>query len=465
VPIEDIQWALAEYRAKKRVHRYKKVRDYYEGRHNMAFAQERFATVFGERFWEITDNLCPAIVDTVADRLTITGFSSSAVRRRTVAGQTVVADPLGSQAWAIWKRNRMRQRSNEVHRESLLTGDGYAIVWPDENGQAAIWPQVADEMVVEYSELRPGELVRAGRVWRQADGRTRVTIYFRDRIERYVSDRTRVPGTVAAKQMMLLPDGEVENPFGVPVFHFPNKRLFGYGVSELDDVIPLQDALNKSVCDMLVAMEFAAFRQRWATGLDVEVDEDGKAKAPPFRPGVDRIFAAEDKEVRFGEFAETNLEQFLKVQEDLRAEIARVSGTPLHYLFITRGDFPSGEAMKSAEARLTEKLEDRHDAHGPTWQRLMTFALTVESARLPQTFELRTSWADPAPRSDEERARTGLMKRQLGVSRRQVLKEQGYNDELIEEMIKEEPVQTVPVPDRIPAPEDDPTRSSSRARR
>lgn len=446
MPIEDIQWALAEQRAKKRLARYKKVRDYYDGKHNMAFAQERFATVFGERFWEITDNLCPAVVDTVADRLTITGFSSSAVRRRTVQGQEVVSDPLGSQAWAIWTRNRMRQRSNEVHRESLLTGDGYAIVWPDENGRAAIWPQLADEMVVEYSELRPGELVRGGRVWRQADGRMRVTLYYPDKIERYISDRTRTPGSVAAKQMALLEDGIIENPYGVPVFHFPNKRLFGYGVSELDDVLPLQDALNKSVCDMLVAMEFAAFRQRWATGLDVDVNEDGKPKAPPFRPGVDRIFAAESDKTQFGEFAETNLEQFLKVQEDLRAEIARVSGTPLHYLFITRGDFPSGEAMKSAEARLTEKLEDRHDAHGPTWQQLMRFALLVEGARLPQTFEISTSWADPAPRSDEERARTGLMKRQLGVSRRQVLKEQGYNDELIEEMLKEEPVQTVAVP-------------------
>lgn len=447
MPVDDIKWALNELRAKKRVKRYKQTREYYEGKHNMAFAQERFATVFGERFWEITDNLCPAVVDTVADRLTITGFSSSAVRKRTVGGQTLVSDPLGSHAWSIWKRNRMRQRSNEIHRESLLTGDGYAIVWPDKSGLAAIWPQAADEMVVEYSEVAPGELTRSARVWRQLDGKMRATLYYPDHLERYVSERTQTPGNLTEKHMQLLDVGEVENPFGrVPVFHFPNKRLFGYGVSELADVIPLQDALNKSVCDMLVAMEFAAFRQRWATGLDVDVDDDGKPKAPPFRPGVDRIFAAESKDTTFGEFAETNLEQFLKVQEDLRAEIARVSGTPLHYLFITRGDFPSGEAMKSAEARLTEKLEDRHDAHGPTWEQLMSFALRIEEKSLPRGFELAPSWADPAPRSDEERARTGLMKRQLGVSRRQVLKEQGYSDDVIEEMLKEEPVQTVPVP-------------------
>ena len=371
MPAEDIEWALAETRARKRRAAYRKARKYYDGEHDMAFATERFETVFGGVFKEIRDNLCPAVVDTVSDRLTITGVSSSAVRRR---GEQVT-DPFGQRAWAIWKRNRMSQRSDEIHRESLLTGDGYAIVWPGEDERAAIWPQLADEMAVLYSDVVPGALVRAARVWRQRDGHARVTLYYPDRIERYISSKVRTTKSVSAREFGFLDaDGEVENPWGrVPVFHFPNKRLFGNGVSELHDVIPLQDALNKSVCDMLVAMEFAAYRQRWATGLEVETDEEGKPKAPPFRPGVDRIFTAEGDAVKFGEFAETNLEQFLKVQEDLRAEIARVSGTPLHYLFITRGDFPSGEAMKSAEARLTEKLEGRQDAHGPTWGQLLAF--------------------------------------------------------------------------------------------
>ena len=34
--------------------------------------------------------------------------------------------------------------------------------------------------------------------------------------------------------------------------------------------MPVQDGLNKSVLDMLVAMEFSAFRQRWAAGIEVD---------------------------------------------------------------------------------------------------------------------------------------------------------------------------------------------------
>jgi hypothetical protein len=43
------------------------------------------------------------------------------------------------------------------------------------------------------------------------------------------------------------PRDVVANPYGqVPVFHWPNRRIHWYGVGELLDVIPLQDALNKA---------------------------------------------------------------------------------------------------------------------------------------------------------------------------------------------------------------------------
>ena len=454
MPQDDLEWALAAHRDKKRQRRYKLHRGYYDGEHRLAFADERFLTVFGEKFFAVRDNLCPAVVDSVSDRLKVIGFRSSATRRRkesTDAGErTIVSDPLGAQAWAIWKRNRMAQRAAEVHRESLLTGDGYAIVWPTEAGTAAIWPQRAEEIVVHYSETIPGQIDRAARIWKADDSRLRATLYYPDAIERYVSGHRGDTPSAGRFAPVEGDDPRSEHDFGrVPVFHFPNRRLFDYGVSELRDVVPLQDALNKAVCDMLVAMEFSAFRQRWAVGVgddvsdgdDEDDDEDeGTTKEPPFRPGIDRIFALADHQAKFGEFSETNLEQFLKVQEDLRAEIARVSGTPLHYLFITRGDFPSGEAMKSAEARFTEKLEDQQESKGNTWEDALQFALTVEGARIPSSFELSTTWQDAAPRSDEERARTGSIKKTLGVTRRQLLVEQGYDDELIEQMLAEEPV-------------------------
>lgn len=440
---EDLRWALDRIGEKKRRDAYKLTRDYYEGKHRLVFADERFLTIFGTRFSAIRDNLCPAVVDAVADRLKVTGFATSAATQENVTDggttRTRNDDPLAEHAWQIWKRNRMPVRAREVHRESLITGDGYAIVWPDKAGRAAIWPHAADEMVVRYSEQVPGELDFAVRIWSSQDGTQRANVFYPDHVERYKSRQARSwieKGAAAVGLYDTLPQlGDVPNPYGrVPVFHFPNRRLWQPGVSELDDVIPLQDALNKAVCDLIVSMEFSAFRQRWATGIELEIDDDGKVKAPPFVPGIDKVYASEDPNSRFGDFAETDLEQFLKVQEDLRAEIARVSGTPLHYLFITRGDFPSGEAMKSAEARFTSKLEDQQDTKGDGWENAIAFALRIEDENVPDDLDIDAIWDEASPRSESERLDGASKKRALGVSETQVLRELGYSDKRIEEM-------------------------------
>lgn len=468
-----LQWALAEIREPKREKRYLDARKYYAGDHPMLFAAQRFTTVFGEKFQATADNLCPAIVDSIADRLIVTGVGTNATEESQVDDgngntRTRVTDPIGSHAWRVWNRNRMPMRSSEVHREALLTGDGYVIVWQDPRGRAAIWPQVAHEMAVLYSEEIPGLIDVAARVWTQRDGRLRINLFYPDRTERYQSRQAPLRPSTSwigkAAQTLLgraasavgVADfeelGVIQNTFGrVPVFHFSNMRLYAPGISELRDVMPLQDALNKAVCDMIVAMEFAAYRQRWAVGLEVDTDETGKPKAPPFQPGPDRIFAAEDKETKFGEFSETNLTQFLEVQESLRSEIARVSGVPLHYLFITRGDFPSGEAMKSAEARFSRKIMDRQGGYGSAWDDALQFALKIEADLLPKTppedFEISVGWESGTPRSEEELARTIVLKQNAGVSRRQGLKELGYSDDDIEEMLAEEPDQPTPAPD------------------
>lgn len=395
----DLAWALKALRDDSRQTSYRGAQAYYDGRHRLQFATEKFRNVFGRLFTALADNLCPAVVDSVSDRLAVTGV--------TAADQTV-ADA----AWAIWQRNRMDARAAETHHEALLTGDGYALVWPNKTNEAVIWPLPACQVAVKYDPNKPGVLQRAARVWQDDDdGRVHLDLYYPDRVERYVTRGVRKqllgPNT-SYRDFVPFVDGELENaqadgqepnPWGkVPLFHFPNRRYHAYGVSELRDVIPLQDALNKAVCDMLVAMEFSAFPQRWATGIDVgETDEEGKPVAPPFDYGVDRMFAVNDKDAKFGDFKPSDLTQYVEVQENLRSEIARVSGTPLHYLFITRGDFPSGEAMKSAEARFTRKVTNRQTSFGNQWEDLLTLALQMESDAAAKEPGLSLTWESASP--------------------------------------------------------------------
>jgi hypothetical protein len=405
VPRTDLVWALNEFKSSPRLTRYQVARNYYRGDHDLNFAIEKFRNVFARKLAAIADNLCPAVVDSVADRLKLTGFTSEQ------------APAAADQAWDVWRRNRLPIRATDTHREALVTGDGYVIVWRDNAGRPAVWPQHANEMAIRYSEETPGEIEVAAKLWRRRDGRWQANLYYPDSIEKYETatvKRTLNTTGVTLKDFPLnleaAPRVEdapedftgfeyTRNPYGrAPVFHFPNKALYEYGVSELLDVIPLQDGLNKAVCDMFIAMEFAAFQQRWVAGAELEIDEEtGRPKPPKWALGIDKAVASTDPETKFGAFPAADLAQFVEVQENLRSEIARVSGTPLHYLFITRGDFPSGEAMKSAEARFSEKLDDKQTGFGDGWEDALTFALRIDGTELPEGFQLEAEWKSATP--------------------------------------------------------------------
>jgi hypothetical protein len=401
---------------------YRLAADYYAGAHQLSFATAKFRSTFGSLFSAFADNLSAAVVDAVADRLQVTGFD--------VEGEGQAA---GDDAWALWRQARLPRVAGQVHQEALTSGDAYLIVWPDAEGQVVFYPQAAASTTVTYDADHPGRILRAAKWWRTEDGRVRLTVYYPDRIEKYVT-ASKVSGGLPTNPRTFLPfevDGEawpLANVYEqVPVFHFAtNGPIGGFGTSELRDVIPLQNALNKAVMDMLVAMEFVAFRQRWATGLEVPTDPTtGKPSSVPFEPGVDRIWATAGENVRFGTFEASDLTQFLEVQREFRLEIARVSRTPVHYLLM-QGQMPSGESLKTAEEPF---VRDRQLAFGDVWEAVMAFALRVQGQALLS--QLEALWEDPAPRAEKEHLESLKIKAELGVSENQIWTEMGYTEDQV----------------------------------
>lgn len=366
--------------------RYAKLERYYRGDHDLAFATEKFANTFGSLFREFALNLCPVICDAVRDRLRIDGFES-----RESGDQSDAANN-------VWHRNRMPIRSSEVHREALLNGDAYAIVWPDADGKAAIHPNRAAFCTAVYDEELPGKILRAAKYWRTRDGHTRLNIFYADRIERYITAKP--SETILPSPNDIVPFVEpnvgkkpghvIANPFGiVPVFHFANNADIGsLGRSELEPALPVQDGMNKSVLDMLVAMEFSAYRQRWAAGIEIQYDNDGNAVAP-FKAGIDHLWISENPNARFGDFHTVELDQFIKVKDSFRIDMASVTGTPMYYLMPHTRGFPSGEALTRAESRFTAKIASRQTTFGQTWSDVMHFALMIENR---SGDEIKTVW-------------------------------------------------------------------------
>ncbi len=460
MPLSNLEWGVAHAQDCFSRH-YVVQKNYYEGNHILAFATEKFRNTFGNVFREFAENLCAPVVDSLSDRLEITGFRSSDADLKTeevaptesqIEGmpnrpgrkKITTVDPIGEACMDIWKNNRMDERANEVHLESLKQGDAYVIVWPNDDLEPEIWPQEAMQCRIEYEPNNRARVTRALKVWFDRDeARWRLNIYTPLAIEKYISRQSNstMPTTDAGWQAY----GTVPNIYGVvPVFHFPTRRSRAYGISELRDIIPLQNALNKSVMDMIIAMEFASFKQRWVIGLETEVDEEtGVAKDPTSgQYGSDRLLTFSDPETKVGQFDATDLGQFLEVQDKFWASASRVSGTPLHYFYITSGDFPSGEAMKSAEARFIKKISDRQTAYGNVWEDVLRFCLQIKGQVVEPEVKIAAEWVNAAPRSESELADTAVKKQAVGVSRSQNLRELGYTEEEIERMLEESDADT-----------------------
>ncbi len=439
--------------------RYAKAERYYNGQHDLAFATEKFQNTFGTLFREFALNLCPVICDAVRDKLRVTGFSVEAEGKSDGFSRDKAITPKGVTLAAIqiWQRNRMGSHAGEIHKESLICGDAYMIVWPNEHGAATFYPNKAANITVAMDEALPGRVSWAAKAWRTADKHCRLNLFYPDRIEKYISKKEAegtlpdadafvefgmrkaeggiTKGNTNPNSEFRTPHFIVPNPYGiVPVFHFANNADLGtHGRSELESAMPVQDGLNKSVLDMLVAMEFAAYRQRWAAGIEIEYDADGKPIAP-FKAGIENLWISDKPEARFGDFEATELEQFLKVKDSFRVDMASVTGTPLHYFLQHSGDFPSGESLKKAETRFLAKVRDRHEAFGQVWADAMAFALQIEG--LGRNIRLITEWEDPAPMAEREFLENILLKKQIGLPVEQALLEAGYGAADVKAMVK-----------------------------
>lgn len=427
----DLEKALKQL--KENQTKYTKTTRYYKGDHDLAFASAKFKNAFGSLFREFALNLCPGVCDAVRDKLRIENFNIEKGDKS-----------LPEAAWEIWQRNRMGTRAGQVHKEAVKNGDAYAMVWVDPQKRVTIYPQGAANCTVFYDEETPGKILWAAKTWQTSEKKTRLNLYYADRIERYISTQKTTDELPDANGLIDFTgdggDSLIINPYDVvPVFHFANNSDVGsFGESELVSAMPIQDALNKSVLDMLVAMEFAAYRQRWATGIEIEYDDEGKP-IPPYTAGIERLWISESPEAKFGDFEAADLEKFLKVKAEFRIDLACATGTPMYYLMPTNGDMPSGESLKKSETRFINKVRDRQESFGQVWEDLMSFALLLEGKKDVRLF---ADWEDPSPLSEKEKLENIVIKKEIGIDDEQALIEAGYGESDIAAMLERKQAQS-----------------------
>ena len=428
--IKHVSYAISEW--KKRAPLYQLYRDYYDGNHALKFASKYFQREYGDLVKQLRENLCPTVVNAFTDRLAISSWT----------GSDDDADVLGESV-----EQGLSRLLNMVNREAFRCGDAYALVWDGGDGTPKPRFHRADQIVPHVDPIDPDRLDWAAKVWIDPDtGRGRVNVYYADRVEQYATRNQLQTEGVQAKftdfpdsDSAWLPWADDDGPevipheYGaVPVLWFRRDadENAGYGRSILADVIPLQDALNKSVADLVVLSErysrpfwYLLNHQPPQPRLDPAT---GKPEDPTirlnqrrFNPNEQTIFTT-DGPGPFGQLDPPDMTRLLQIQDGYALKIARVVGIPAYYLTQTSGDVPSGESLRVLSSRLTAGVVDFQQDTTPVWRGLMQL-LGFDDAQ--------PVWAPAAELDEMEKLQAAVIKRNdLGYSQEDVLYDLGEVD-------------------------------------
>lgn len=370
-PSDDLAWAVATLRAKTEL--YTTYYRYYEGRQPLVYSTDRLREVFSALGARFTQNWCAVVVDSALERIQLQNITVAEDESATASLSTILQDA------------DLVAQSDNIHRDALVAGEGYAIAWPDEDtGDPDLYHNDPRTVHLFYEAARPRVKRYGCKWWLGDDGHRYLTLYYPDHLE-YYRTRRRVRATGESGTMMLNepatargyePLGEAPNPYGVvPIFHFRRDRA--YVSSELQNLVEPQDAINKLLADMMIVAEFGAFPQRYI----ISSGEPGKFKNAPNQiwdvPGGD----GEGQPTSVGQFAAAELNNYLEAIHDWTSAIAIISRTPKHY-FDGQDGTPSGEALIAMEAPLNKKTQKYIDRFTVTWSEVAEFLLRVQGTAI-----------------------------------------------------------------------------------
>lgn len=343
--------------------RLSKVAAYVRGRQDSVYVPKGARQEYRWLIRRAKVNILPLVVTVVAQSLFVDGYRPERTDRN-------------AKAWTYWQANRMDGRQHGLHRATLKYGVAYNLVLPGSlAGQSmpVITPKSPRRLTAFYGDPVEDEWPLYAvevKTENRADGKSRQVVYLYDDQSRF-----RLAGDGKPGGRLVLDDADdavAEHGLGVcPVVRYLNgDDLDGDEcvTGEVEPLFDMQDQLNSTTFGRMMAEQFAAFRQRWVSGMVVE-DEEGRPQAP-FAAAVDRLWTAVDPDTKFGEFGQTDLSGYLKSAEETIRHIATVSQTPPHHLLGQMANL-SADALNSARDGLNSKVAERKSTVGESHEQTL----------------------------------------------------------------------------------------------
>jgi hypothetical protein len=397
---------------------YVKAEAYYDGNQPEVFQSQRWNRIFRFENADFRFNFAKTVVDSVHNRLDI----------KQVQG---VEESANNYLDTVFDQTDIKLDMNEIHRNALVYGDCYAIVWPDMNGTVSIDYNSPKTTTLVYDQENPRIKLFAAKMWQietENEKVIKLNLYYPDRIEKY-EGRGDLEILTYAPQLSLVET--VVNPWGeIPVFHFRTHKP--YGKPEHYDAYGPQDAINKLINTHMYTVDYQGAPQRYALANgnntaeleDFADDDTARENLSSLQNGPGQLWYLQGVSA-VGQFPAADPETFTKPVNEFVADMAAITSTPIH--FFTSGSYiPSGEALRVSEAPLTKKVLNRQLAFGSTWRDLFKLMLRIEGI----TSDIEIVWSNPETIDSVDQWDIAVRKKSVGMPLEQILLELGYDAEI-----------------------------------
>lgn len=380
-----------------------KVDRYLKGDQDLPYSPNGAATEYRLLQKRSITNWLPLITDTFAKGLFVDGYRAA-------------KSSTNAKAWTYWQANGLDARQAIAHRGALEHGVAHTLVLPGDPAPV-IRPLSPLRTHALYSDP-DSDYPEIGLV---VDGLTASG----DRLAR-LFDSSTVYNLVKPKDAEdWTCDTTDEHGLGVtPLVRFRN-RLDGDATGIILPLTTLQDRVNEAVFSLLIAIQYASFRQRWATGLAIPtapiLDAEGvptgeEAPIEPFKAAVDRLWISDSPETKFGDFAQTETSGHLAAYVSAVQSLAAIAQCPPHVLL---GDLVnlSADALAAAEASTQRKTAEYETLFGESWEQTLRLAASAagdSDGAVDMSAQVR--WRDTEARSMAQTVDAlGKMVQMLGV--------------------------------------------------
>ncbi|MEU5433830.1 phage portal protein [Streptomyces sp. NPDC020719] len=397
-----------------RLHR---IDDYLHGRHDDPYMPPQADDEYRLLARRSVSNWMPLLVNTPGQALYVDGY-----RAGDETGQGSATN-LSSPQWEHWQRSRLDARQSAIYKGALTYGHSFTLTERAKGTvltkglsalrTAALYEDPANDdtpyAALTVTAWPSGETPGTARMW---DAAVEYKVTFK---------------TPADEQSVRVAPVGRHGASECPVTRFAaSVDLEGRTVGVVEPMIALQNRINQTIFDLLVAQTYASVKVRTVSGMappvrrdpetgEVVYDEQGNPIPLPINHNAKRFLFAEDPDVKFGSLDETPLGGFIDSIDMSIRHLSAVAQVPPHHLLGQIANL-SAEALQAAETSLSRMIQEFRTVFGEAWERVFRVAAELEGAGAVDDFKGEIIWRDMEQRSLAQAADAlGKLKEQLGI--------------------------------------------------